>query len=224
MPVDDVLRSLSQLLENLGPWAYAAFIAIYVLATICLIPASALTLAAGAIFGIPLGFALVSAGSLLGASAAFLIARYAARERVEEFARSSAKFRALDEAIADGGWKVVALTRLSPVLPFTWQNYFYGLTRIKFWPYVATSWIAMMPGTFMYIYFGHVAGATATGDFESTGQWILIAIGLAATVTATLYITYLARRRLYDRTAAAHQQSNDEQHQEHEKQNLRDAR
>src|SRR5690606_15698075 len=132
------------------------------------------------------------------AAGAFLIARSVARKHVAQLAQSNAKFRAFDAAIADGGWRVVALLRLSPAIPFTWQNYLYGLTSLRFWPYVVTSWIAMMPGTFMYVYLGHAAGATIAGEPQTTGRWILLATGLVATVAVAIYITHLAKRHLND--------------------------
>jgi uncharacterized membrane protein YdjX (TVP38/TMEM64 family) len=69
-----------------------------------------------------------------------------------------AKFAAIDGAIAEGGWKIVALLRLSPAVPFNLQNYLYGLTPIGFWTCWLTSAVTILPGTFLYIYLGHVAG------------------------------------------------------------------
>ena len=112
-------------------------------------------------------------------------------------AENNRHFDAIDKAIEEGGWKVVGLLRLSPAIPFNVQNYLYGLTKVKFWPYVLTSWIAMMPGTFMYIYLGNVSGAALGGDQEkSVGQWVLLGVGLLATVAVTVYITKLAKSKL----------------------------
>ena len=91
-------------------------------------------------------------------------------------AGSNRRFAAIDGAIAEGGWKIVALLRLSPAVPFNLQNYLFGLTRIGFWPYLLTSWIAMMPGTFLYVYVGHLTGEALTyppallGTFPSAYQ------------------------------------------------------
>ena len=107
------------------------------------------------------------------------------------------RFGAIDRAIGEAGWKIVALLRLSPAVPVNLQNSLYGLTPIRFWPYVLTSWIAMLPGTFLYIYLGHVTGTALGGDrTRTTGEWVMLVVGLLATVVVTVYITRLARRKL----------------------------
>jgi uncharacterized membrane protein YdjX (TVP38/TMEM64 family) len=152
-------------------------------------------IALGIVSGIALGVTLP-----IGAAAGFLIGRYVARDLVERRARNNRTFAAVDRAIAVGGWKVVALLRLSPAMPFSIGNYLFGLTAVRFWPYVAATAVAMLPGVFMYIYIGYVGGQIAGGGVgaASTGRWVLVAAGLIATATATIYITRLARRALAD--------------------------
>ena len=202
VPTETLQAWLNDTLGDLGVGGPVAFALIYVVATVCLVPGSILTLAAGAIFGLWVGFATISVGSVCGAAAAFLIGRYLARAKVEAMARTNAKFSAIDDAISEGGWKIVALLRLSPAIPFNLQNYLYGLTDIRFWPYLLTSWLAMIPGTFLYVYLGHAAGLAAASERErSTGEWILLAVGLAATFAVTAYITRLAKRKLREQAA-----------------------
>jgi uncharacterized membrane protein YdjX (TVP38/TMEM64 family) len=135
------------------------FVALYVVATVVAFPASLLTLGAGAVYGLLVGFVLVSLSSTLGATAAFLVARYAARDWVARRIEANPKFRALDDGVAEEGWKIVLLTRLSPAFPFNLQNYGYGLTKIPALHYVVASWVGMIPGTIMYVYLGHAAGS-----------------------------------------------------------------
>lgn len=119
-------------------------------------------------------------------------------------AQSNRHFAAIDQAIAEGGWKIVALLRLSPAIPFNLQNYLYGLTPVAFWPYVLASWIAMLPGTFMYVYLGHLAGSAIAGDRQrSPLQWALLVVGLLATVAVTVYVTRLAKRKLNEQVEDA---------------------
>ena len=111
------------------------------------------------------------------------------------------RFAAIDREISRSGAIIVALLRLSPAVPFGLQNYLYGLTGIGFWTYLLTSWIAMLPGTVMYVYLGYLgrAGLDAAGDSGRTRtplEWALLAVGLAATVAVTLFVTRLARRAL----------------------------
>src|SRR6266700_3389637 len=81
-------------------------------------------------------FIAVSAAATLGASLAFLVARFVARDKIEAMARRNTKFQRIDNAIGKQGAKLVFLLRLIPVIPFNLSNYFYGLTAVKFWPYV----------------------------------------------------------------------------------------
>lgn len=186
---------------SLGAIGPVVFGLIYIVATVCLVPGSLLTLAGGAVFGLGVGFVTVSISSVIGAGLAFLIARYLARSKVERLAAANPKFKAIDQAISEGGWKIVALLRLSPAIPFNLQNYLYGLTDIRFWPYFITSWIAMIPGVFMYVYLGRIAGAAAGGERSRTaGEWALLVVGLLATVAVTVYITRLARQKLREVT------------------------
>jgi len=159
-----------------------------------------LTLGAGFVYGLFKGFIIVSIGSTLGAAAAFLVGRYFAREQVARKVEGSERFRAIDEAVGEAGWRIVGLTRLSPVFPFNLLNYAYGLTSVSFKDYFLASWIGMMPGTVMYVYFGTVAGSLATlgsGSQESNkGQLALKIVGLLATVAVTVYITRIAKKAL----------------------------
>ena len=144
--------------------------------------------------------ALVSLASVIGASFAFLIGRYLARNWVAKKTEGSPRFRAIDEAIGKEGAKVVFLLRLSPIFPYNLLNYALGLTRVSFGRYLLASWIGMFPGTLMYVYLGSLAGsiaALATGGGEkTTSQWILFAVGLLATVVVTIYVTKVAKRAL----------------------------
>jgi len=178
------------------------FIAAYAVATVLLAPGSILTIGAGFTFGLWKGFLAVSVGATIGAALAFLIARFIAREKIEAIAQRNDKFRRIDHAIGKEGAKLIFLLRLSPVIPFNLSNYLYGLTGVKFWPYVLASWIGMMPGAFLYIYIG-VAGkaavaAAAGGEAVKHGwqYWTFMGIGFAATIMVTIWVTKIARDAL----------------------------
>ena len=204
LPIEELLGSLGDWVEGLGPWGPLAFGAIYVVAVVLLVPASALTIAAGAVFGPIVGTIIASIASNLGAALAFLVGRYLARGLVSRRLRGRPRFEAIDRAVGEGGWRVVALLRLSPLVPFNVQNYLYGLTRIGFWPCVLASGAAMLPGTFLYVYLGHVGragveAASGGGSGRSPAEWALIAVGLIATVAVTVYVGRLAKRAMADR-------------------------
>jgi uncharacterized membrane protein YdjX (TVP38/TMEM64 family) len=180
--------------------SWLAFIALYVLATVCLVPGLALTLAAGAIFGVVAGVALVSVASVLGATAAFLIGRTLAREWTAKRIAAWPRFQALDGALGERGFWIVLLTRLSPLLPFNLLNYAYGVTAVRPRDYIVGSWLGMFPATVLYVYLGSAAANLAQvltrGVRSGTSGTVLLVVGLAATLAVLALVTYLARRRL----------------------------
>jgi len=198
--VQELLRSALAWIEGLGPAGALIFVVVYVGACVFFIPGSILTLGAGVVFGVLKGSALVSVASILGATAAFLVGRYLARDWVARKIEGNAKFAAVDEAVAREGWKIVGLTRLSPVFPFNLLNYAYGLTRVSLRDYFLASWIGMLPGTVMYVYIGSLAGDLARlgagGRSRTPGEWVLYGVGLAATVAVTVYVTRIASAAL----------------------------
>ncbi|GAB4107915.1 MAG: VTT domain-containing protein [Phycisphaeraceae bacterium] len=205
LPVDLLIDRLTRWVEQMGAWGQVIYGAVYVLAAVLFVPGSALTLAAGAIFGLFWGTITVSLASTTAAALSFLIARYLARDMVRRWAEQSPKFGAIDRAIGAGGWKIIALLRLSPAVPFSLGNYLFGLTSIRFWPYVITSWLAMLPGTLMYVYIGYAGragldAAAGASQEKSPGQWALLIIGLLATVAVTVYVTRIARNAIRQQT------------------------
>ena len=185
--------------ESLGrfrgwAWGPVVFAAVYALACLVL-PGSLITLAAGSLFGVVVGSAVVSVASVTGASLAFWLGRTLARGLV-----GNRRFRALDQAVAAGGFKIVLLTRLSPLFPFTLLNYAFGLTKVRFRDYALASWIGMLPGTVMYVYLGSTVkelADVAAGNVEGgPARLVLFFVGLAATVGVTVYVTRLARQAL----------------------------
>ncbi len=200
--VRSLLRESLAWVEQLGPWGPVLFVLIYIVAAVLFVPGSALTLGAGAVFGVGLGSLLVSAGATLGATAAFLVGRYFARDWVAKKIEGNAAFAAIDRAVAAEGWKIVGLTRLSPAFPFALLNYAFGLTRVSLRDYVIASWIGMMPGTVMYVYIGSLA--RVAGDRTRTpGEWALLGLGLVATIAVTVFITRIARTALAKRTQSS---------------------
>jgi uncharacterized membrane protein YdjX (TVP38/TMEM64 family) len=194
-----LLRTALEAIARLGAWGPVLFALLYIAATVLFLPGSILTLGAGVVFGLARGAVIVSISATLGATAAFLVGRYVARDWVAGKIEGNPKFRAIDEAVAREGWKIVGLTRLSPVFPFNLLNYAFGLTRVSLSHYVIASWIGMMPGTVMYVYLGSLAGTLAGaggGTARSPAEWALYAVGLAATIGVTVLVTRLARRAL----------------------------
>ena len=187
-------------LAGLGAWAPLAFVLGYILATVALVPGSILTLAAGALFGLWKGALLAFIAATLGAAAAFLVARHLARDFVHRRLGGDPRIAAIDRAIGDHGRKIVFLLRLSPAFPFNLLNYLLGLTTVRFTDYLIAS-LGMLPGTFLYVYYGKVVGDVArlAGPNPVRGTpayYALLGVGLAATITVVAVVTRAARRTL----------------------------
>jgi uncharacterized membrane protein YdjX (TVP38/TMEM64 family) len=200
MPDRSTLAWFLDWVQGIGFWGAVLFAVAYVPAAVLFVPGSLLTLSAGFVFGVLKGTLVVSAGSTAGAAAAFLVARTVARDWVSRRITGRPKLAAIGRAVAKEDFKLVLLTRLSPVLPFNVLNYAFGLTEVRFGHYVLASWIGMLPGTVMYVYLGSAANSVASLLSEetprSTGRQVLFGMGLAATVSAVVIVTRAARRAL----------------------------
>lgn len=209
------LAATSLLLLPIGPWALrlvqwvqgagaagaGVFALAYVVASALLLPGSVFTLGAGFAYGPVWGALLISPVSALAATVSFLLGRFVARAWVSRKIARDPRFAAIDAAVGESGFKIVALLRLSPVLPFNLLNYALGLTRVRLRDYVLGSWLGMLPGTVMYVYLGSlVTSATelVSGARPEVGPWgrALYFGGLAATLLVTILITRLAKRAL----------------------------
>lgn len=184
----------------LGPLGPVIYVLCYGVAAVVLVPASLLTMAAGAAFGVPLGVAVALTGASLGAALAFLVGRHLARSRVERSLAGHPDFAAIDRAIGRDGRRIVFLLRLSPLFPYNLMNYALGLTTVRFRDYVVAS-VGMLPATAVYVYYGKVVGdlaALAAGTAPVRGPWYyaLLAVGIAATIGVTALVTRTARRAL----------------------------
>jgi uncharacterized membrane protein YdjX (TVP38/TMEM64 family) len=198
----ELLKQALDWVGKLGPWGPIIFIAIYILVSVLFIPASVLTLGAGAAFGVVWGSIYVSIASTLGATIAFLVGRYLTSDAIARKIDGNERFAAINEAVAGEGWKIVGLTRLSPVFPFTLVNYAFGQTQVKLGNFILASWIGMMPGTVMYVYIGSLAQAATGERTRSTGEWVLYSVGLLATVVVTVFVTRIAKQALAQKTSS----------------------
>jgi len=195
----DRLGALRDWIQALGAWGPAVFVFMYAAAVVAALPGSALTVAAGALFGSVLGVIVVSIASTLGAALSFLVARYFARGAVAGWLSDKEKFRRLDRMTEERGAIIVALTRLAPIFPFNLLNYGFGLTRVPFWTYVFWSWLCMLPGTVLY-----VVGADVVTKAVVQGEvpWLLVG-ALVAAAAVLVVLVRQARRKLQDRETNA---------------------
>jgi uncharacterized membrane protein YdjX (TVP38/TMEM64 family) len=172
----------------------AAYCAFYLVGSLLMIPAWIFAIVGGAVFGMAWGLLGAAAASTLAALAAFLIARYVLRERFEDAARRNEAFAAVDKAVRREPWKMVALLRMSPVLPSGLKSYFLGLTRVGPVPYTLASAAGMFPGLALKVWIGHVGRDVLAGG--GALNWALLGSGIAATVIMALLVGRIARKRL----------------------------
>ncbi len=199
------ILDIGRRVDALGPAAPLIYVGVYAIAVVAMAPGSVLTLAAGAMFGLWPGLLVAVVGATAGATAAFLVSRYIARPLVQRRIARDPRFARLDRMIEQNGFRVVFLLRLSPVLPFNLLNYALGATRVRTGQFVLGT-VGMLPGTFLYVYYGRLAGdlaALAAGEAAPRGSahYALLALGLAATLALTILATRLARRALREETA-----------------------
>lgn len=193
--------------QGVGAWAPAVFVALYVTACLVAVPASLLTLAAGALFGLAGGVALTFTGATLGSAAAFLLARFVLRESITRRLAGDARFTAIDRAVAARGRLIVFLVRLSPAFPFSLLNFAFGVTTVRLRDFLLGG-LGMLPGTFLYVYYGRLLGEAAVlaggaAPPKDAAYYAVLALGLAATLAVTVVVTRTARRALAEATHGA---------------------
>jgi len=202
----DRLDDFARWVDDLGVWGPLVFAAGYAAAVVAFAPASLLTLAAGAIFGVLEGTLIVFVAATLGACAAFVLARTVARRPIERRLEGDQRFARIDRAVGREGRKIVFLLRLSPIFPYNLLNYALGLTGVRFADY-ALACLGMLPGTLLYVYLGSAAGnlaEIAAGERAATDtqQRLIFYAGLAVTAVVTVAVTRIARRALQEEVEA----------------------
>jgi uncharacterized membrane protein YdjX (TVP38/TMEM64 family) len=203
-PLVPALEHVSAWLGGLGVIGAALFAVLIAVSSLCLLPASPFIIAASAVFGFSLGLLTSAVGIILGAASGYFLSRLFLRKDVADQLKSRPSFKAIDQAIAEEGWKIVLLLRLCPI-PFGLANYLYGLTAIPFLPYLITTLLGAVPGLILFSHLGSAgkAGlqALASGNLnKGGGEIVLLGLSLAATIVLVVLLPRIARRALEKRT------------------------
>lgn len=185
-------------LGSLGSLSYPAFIGIYVLATLVGLPAIFLFLAAGSLFGFVPGVILVSLADTLSVATCYGLGRTVARKTVSKWMNERPHWGRFDRAVAEKGWKIVFLTRLSPIVPSNVLNYGFSLTRINFWQYLFVSWLGMLPVITLYVYLASVGTNLLSGNNDDPKQIVASVIGFVTALMAIAYTTKLMHSTMFD--------------------------
>ncbi|WP_166267958.1 TVP38/TMEM64 family protein [Marinobacter caseinilyticus] len=192
--------SLLQWFDDQGAWAAVLFVLVMAAVMLLLLPGVLFTTGAGFVFGVLEGTAYVVAGTVLGASLAFLTARHALGDRARTYLLSHARLRLMNEELAPHGWKVVLLTRLIPFFPSKVSNFVFGLTRVSFGGFFMGCLIGYIPFSLHNVYLGSIAADITTMGVRHTArtplEWTIYGLGFVATVVAIFYLNRLAKRAL----------------------------
>ena len=192
LPIAEWLEAFKNWVQGVGPIGYVLYILVYIVCCVFVVPALALTLGAGAIFGFVGGAIVNVIGATLGATAAFLLARTSLRHRVERMTSGSTKFTALDRAITREGMKIMWLVRLSGFPPFTWVNYAFGLTGIHMPSFVLTTFFGIIPGTIAFTY----AGAAGAAALSGSGNRVLLIVTAVGAILVSAFIAHIATQAI----------------------------
>jgi uncharacterized membrane protein YdjX (TVP38/TMEM64 family) len=192
LPIGEWLESFKTWVQGVGPVGYLLYVLVYAVCCVLLVPALALTLGAGAIFGFVGGAIVNVIGATIGATAAFLLARGVMRHRVERMTSGSAKFAALDRAITREGTKIMWLVRVSGFPPFTWVNYAFGLTGIHLGPFLMTTFFGIIPGTIAFTY----AGAAGAAALSGSGNRVILIVTAVGAVLVSAFIARIATQAI----------------------------
>jgi uncharacterized membrane protein YdjX (TVP38/TMEM64 family) len=185
----DNIDRLDAWFRGFGIWAPVIFLGVWIVACVFFLPGLPVTIVGALIFGPLYGTIFSSIGSTLGATAAFLVGRYAARGMVEGLISKNQKLRLIDEGVKTHGWRMLMVTRLVPLFPFSAQNYVYGLTQISLFTYVVVSFVCMLPGC---VAFNFAAGSIRAGEF---GRFFLyLAVAAVFFVLLSLIPVWIKKR------------------------------
>jgi uncharacterized membrane protein YdjX (TVP38/TMEM64 family) len=193
LPARQWVEAFDAWIGALGPWGVVLFMLVYVVAVVLLAPAEFLSIAAGFLFG-AWGFPLVLVAATVGAALAFVVSRYAVRARLRRFLQDKPRYAAIDRAVAEEGWRIVALLRLNPLVPFNLQNYFFGATEVGFLPYVVATFFGIMPGAAFYVYLGTLGREAGSGG--GAVRWMFLGAGLGLTALVLFLVIRRANARL----------------------------
>jgi uncharacterized membrane protein YdjX (TVP38/TMEM64 family) len=202
VPLKEYHEQFVNNVESLGPWRFAALTGIFVLACLLMIPVTPISLAGGMLFGFGMGLVTVGIGSIIGPALTFYVGKFLGRSWIASAIAKNRTLGAIDRAVADQGFKIIFLARLSPFVPYGVMNYMFSLSRISFLVYIVATFLGVLPTTVAYAYLGSLANnldelivVLNKGGIE---QLLLFWGGLAATVVVSVVVTLVAKKALHE--------------------------
>ena len=181
VPIEAWVEQFARTIDGLGPWAPVIYASTYAAAMVLGAPGAPFSVGAGLVWGMA-GLPVTLAGATMGACGCFLVSRHVLSRRVRPLVAARPLLAALDRAVTEEGWRIVLLVRLNPLVPFNVQNYTFGVTQIRFWPYAVATAVGVSPNTALHVYFG-MLGRDAAG--AGPWRWGVLAAGLVMTAIAS---------------------------------------
>jgi uncharacterized membrane protein YdjX (TVP38/TMEM64 family) len=187
-------------IRNLGPPGMILFTLLYVGSALTMAPSFLLTVAAGAIYGVWRGSALVFLAATLGACVVYAVAHRLAGTRVLIPLMRNRRVDIARRAVSGRDARVQFLLRLSPIVPYVLLNYALGLSRVPFRDFFVAC-LGMIPAIVMYTYYGKVVGdvaklAAGVAPPHGPEYYVMLAVGVVATIIASMLVTRAARRAI----------------------------
>lgn len=199
------VQHVFQTIDELGIWAPFIYVLLYVLMSGIFMPSIVFKVFAGTIFGVFMGIIWVSLASSISSLIKFLLARYFLQDKIHQKIQKNEGMRRLDALIERDGWKMLLLLRNVPVANSMFLNYICGVTQMKVRDFVVASFIGRLPTTFLYVYLGYLVGYSSgidgTNDTRVTFEWILLWIGLLASVALTYYVIYISKKLVQEESS-----------------------
>lgn len=192
--IGDMPAATFELLEwvdELGRWGLVFYFALYIAVVIFLLPGIGFTLGAGFLFGFIWGGLVVVGALAIGSGSAFLLARYVFGKSLTRKLQENPRARLLNQGLQKEGWKIVLISRFSPIFPFKLSNYFFGLTRIPFRHFFFANLVGVIPLSLLNVYIGSLAAefVELTQRKAEPWEWIVYLAGLFSAV-GVLYLIF----------------------------------
>jgi uncharacterized membrane protein YdjX (TVP38/TMEM64 family) len=197
------LLSFNEWIKAQGAAGALAFAVSYiVMAVLLLAPSELMWVAAGVVFG-AWAAPLVLVSSVVESLIVFLLSRHVLRPKVRLLLEKRPLLRAIDAAIVSQSWQVALLLRLNGLVPFNFQNYFFGATDIRLLPYAITTLFGIMPFTAMYVYVGAVGRTIAFKQDFGASNFTFLLLGLFTTVGLVYLVGRKTKQKLNEMTAVS---------------------
>jgi uncharacterized membrane protein YdjX (TVP38/TMEM64 family) len=202
LPIKELLRSFTGWAQAQGALGVIAFALLYVAVSVTLLaPAELMSVAAGVVYG-AWGAPLVVLSAVIAAMLAFMISRYMLRSRVRAFVARRPLLGAIDAALEEEGWQIALLLRLNALIPFNFQNYFFGITDIGLLAYAITTFLGVIPLTAMYVYLGSLGQSLAADEDFVPSKIAFLSFSLAVTAAVVYLVTRKVKGKLQEMSAA----------------------